>query len=287
MLLRIGVIAMSFSVMLALMVAVIVSLRDKPEEVVAAEPVASEPGPKSGPEPDPRDKMLDLPAPESGPQSEQPKQASDPELTPETEAASGQNSARSSVPDSGSTSEPASRIQPAEVAQEQNSLPLAGADWPVPSRNEIEQASKPRHYGWVPGAVLTLTVKSIGLHNAPVMGTDSQQALDNGVVHVPETSLPWTRSPHRNVYLAGHRLGWTGTGSRLIFYNLNKLQRGDEVVLKDRQDRRYRYRVSDVFVVGFDDRWVMGQVRGRDMVTLQTCTGPNFSQRLIVRADRV
>jgi len=30
----------------------------------------------------------------------------------------------------------------------------------------------------------------------------------------------------------------------------------------------------------------MGQVRGRDMVTLQTCTGPDFKKRLIVRADR-
>jgi LPXTG-site transpeptidase (sortase) family protein len=31
-----------------------------------------------------------------------------------------------------------------------------------------------------------------------------------------------------------------------------------------------------------------GQVRGRDMVTLQTCTPyPTFEKRLIVRADRV
>ena len=130
-------------------------------------------------------------------------------------------------------------------------------------------------------------MESIGLHNAPVMGNDGQQALDNGVVHVPETSMPWTRSPHRNVYLAGHRLGWPGTGSRLIFYNLNQLKSGDKITLRDRRDRRYRYRVSDMFVVGPDERWVMGQIRNRDMVTLQTCTGPNFSKRLIVRADRV
>ena len=32
----------------------------------------------------------------------------------------------------------------------------------------------------------------------------------------------------------------------------------------------------------------MGQVRGRDIVTLQTCTPyPTFEERLIVRADRV
>jgi sortase A len=32
----------------------------------------------------------------------------------------------------------------------------------------------------------------------------------------------------------------------------------------------------------------MGQVSGRDMVTLQTCTPiPRFDKRLIVRADRI
>jgi sortase A len=41
-------------------------------------------------------------------------------------------------------------------------------------------------------------------------------------------------------------------------------------------------------VVGPADTWVMGEVRGRDMVTLQTCTPiPTFEQRIIVRADRV
>lgn len=40
-------------------------------------------------------------------------------------------------------------------------------------------------------------------------------------------------------------------------------------------------------MVGPEESWVMGQLPGRDMVTLQTCTGPNFEKRLIVRADRV
>lgn len=50
---------------------------------------------------------------------------------------------------------------------------------------------------------------------------------------------------------------------------------------------RSRYRVSERFTVSPYDSWVMGQVRGRDMLTLQTCTGPNFEKRLIIRADRV
>jgi sortase A len=42
-----------------------------------------------------------------------------------------------------------------------------------------------------------------------------------------------------------------------------------------------------MFVVDPSESWVMGQIRGRDMVTLQTCTGPGYSERLIVRAERV
>ncbi|HEY6711693.1 MAG TPA: sortase, partial [Rubrobacter sp.] len=65
-------------------------------------------------------------------------------------------------------------------------------------------------------------------------------------------------------------------------------KRGDEVLLKDRVGRSYRYRVSEVLITDPNDVWVMGQVRGRDMVTLQTCTPyPTFQKRLIVRADRV
>jgi sortase A len=88
--------------------------------------------------------------------------------------------------------------------------------------------------------------------------------------------------------LAGHRLGWPGTKSHLVFYHLDKLARGDEIVLKDRDGKRYTYRVSEMFEVEPNDSWVMGKVRGRDMLTLQTCTPiPTWEKRLIVRADRV
>jgi sortase A len=74
----------------------------------------------------------------------------------------------------------------------------------------------------------------------------------------------------------------------MIFYNLDKLKRGDEVVLKDRAGNSYRYRVSEVLITDATDVWVMGQVRGRDMLTLQTCTPiPTFQKRLIVRADLI
>jgi sortase A len=167
-------------------------------------------------------------------------------------------------------------------------LPAAEADWPKPTQEQLKAASEPRHYDLQPGAIMGLTIPDIGIYNAPVFDSDGQWALTNGVRHVPETSLPWSETPQRNVYIEGHRIGWPGTGSHLVFYHLNKLSSGDEVVLKNRDGEDYRYRVSDVLKVNPDDVWVMGEVVGRDMVTLQTCTPiPTYEKRLIVRAERV
>ena len=173
-------------------------------------------------------------------------------------------------------------------AQEQPLPAAEDAGWPAPTQEELQGANQERHYELLPGAVMGLTIHSIGVYNAPVFDSDSQWALATGVAHVPETSLPWSQSAQRNVYLAGHRMGFRGTWSRMIFYNLDKLKEGDKVVLQDRTGRPYEYRVSETFLAEPADSWVMGQVRGRDMVTLQTCTPyPTFQKRLIVRADRV
>ena len=187
------------------------------------------------------------------------------------------------------SSEPELRPQRHQAPQQEK--PLPGAEqrgWAEPTQEELESANAARHYELLPGAIMGLTIRSMDLYNAPVFDSRSRWALANGVAHVPETSLPWSPTPQRNVYLAGHRMGYRGTWSRMIFYNLDKLREGDKVVLKDRQGRSYEYRVSETFLADPDDSWVMGQVRGRDMLTLQTCTPyPTFQKRLIVRADRV
>ena len=83
-------------------------------------------------------------------------------------------------------------------------------------------------------------------------------------------------------------MGYRGTWSRMIFYNLNELAVGDRVVITDHAGRTYEYQVSETFLADPTEVWVMGQVQGRDMVTLQTCTPiPTFEKRLIIRADRV
>src|SRR5829696_2713358 len=166
---------------------------------------------------------------------------------------------------------------------------LSAAGEPAPKSHELDRlASEPsRNFEPAPGAIMTLTIPEIGLHEAPVFPSADRGALNSGIAHVPETSLPWDDSSHRNVYLAGHHLGWPGTRGRLIFYRLDELEPGDEVLLKDDNGSLFHYRVSETFVVEPTDSWVMGEVRGRDMVSLQTCTLPDLDKRLIVRADRV
>ena len=47
-------------------------------------------------------------------------------------------------------------------------LPAAeNDDWPRPTPQEVRQASSARHYDMVPGAVMSLTIGAIGIHDAP------------------------------------------------------------------------------------------------------------------------
>ena len=221
-----------------------------------------EPQPRAEPRPEPQQEVHPEPKREPLPEPEPP---------PEPEAA----------PEARTNPDPSPEPGP-------RSLPAQEGDWPMPTREQVETTREPRRYDLPGGAALGLTIGSIGLYDVPVLRSNTQTALDNGVIHARGTSMPWSKTPERNVYLAGHRLGWPGTGSHLVFYRLGELSRGDEISLKSRDGRRYVYRVSDAFVVNPDDTWVMGRIGGRDMLTLQTCTPiPGFQKRLIVRAERV
>jgi sortase A len=172
---------------------------------------------------------------------------------------------------------------PAEEAAEEEV-----AAWQEPSEGEIEATAAPRRYEATPGSDMTLTIRELGVYGVPVVSSDASEYLDRGIVHDPDTHLPWNEAAQTNVYLAGHRLGYEGTTSRLVFYKLDTLREGDRVVLEDGNGTTYVYRVTEMFVVQPDDAWVKDPVRDRDIVTLQTCTPiPTFEDRLIVRADRV
>jgi len=107
---------------------------------------------------------------------------------------------------------------------DRQTLPLAENGYPLPTREQIQAANQPRRYKLPPGAIMSLSVPAIDLRHVPVLESTTEGALDQGVVHLPGTSMPWSDTPERNVYLAGHRLGWPDTGSHLVFYRLNELE---------------------------------------------------------------
>ena len=194
---------------------------------------------------------------------------------------------RQQKPETNSKSAPAKDVRSQSAPTTDLAPRLAATKWTRPSNTEIAATDKPRRFVPNDSTEMTLSVRAMGLYNVPVASSNSLDDLDKGLVRVPKTSLPWESGHQRNVYIAGHYLGQPDTQSRLVFYNLDELKTGDELVLKDDQGRPYKYRVSEKFATGPDDSWVMGQVRGRDMLTLQTCIPPDFGKRLVVRADRV
>lgn len=123
-------------------------------------------------------------------------------------------------------------------------------------------------------------VDGVPVNTAPA---SDEAALKRGVTRLTGTGLPWQRDP--NVYISGHRLGYPGTESFLVFRDLNRLESGDEVRLRDSEGRSYSYRVFDRRVVGPGDTSVTEPVEGRNIVSLQTCTLPDYRERLVVRAE--
>ena len=100
------------------------------------------------------------------------------------------------------------------------------------------------------------------------------------MVHVRGTGFPWQNAA--NVYIAGHRVGYPGTESNLVFWDLNKLRKGDEIFLTDADGTRYTYEVFEKRVISPHTVSIMRAPKGKNIVSLQTCTLPDYSHRLIV-----
>jgi sortase A len=142
-----------------------------------------------------------------------------------------------------------------------------------------------------------MSIPKLGISRAIV--ADGEAGLELGAMHLAGTGYPWL--PGSNTFIAGHRVGFPGTGSDRIFYSLPSMGQGDEIILEDSVGQVYTYRVSEVFAVSPYDMGVIEPV-GRDVVTLQVCTetpddwwtiGPGLmeggptSGRLMVRGDLV
>lgn len=116
-------------------------------------------------------------------------------------------------------------------------------------------------------------------------GNDEEKLKNYAAIHLEGTNYPWEKGS--NVYIAGHRLGYPETSSFLAFYDLDNLEKGDVVIVADADGTEYTYEVYQETIVGPFDLSVTEPVEGKDVLTLQTCTLPDYSQRLIVQAEKV
>ncbi len=136
---------------------------------------------------------------------------------------------------------------------------------------------------------LKVTVPKLArVEDAPVPdaeGDDEDKLKNYAAIHLQGTGFPWQEEA--NVYIAGHRLGYPGYPSFLAFYDLDNLEKGDEITVTDADGEVYVYRVSREFVASPTDLSVTEPVEGKDVLTLQTCTLPDYSQRLVVQAEKV
>ncbi len=125
-------------------------------------------------------------------------------------------------------------------------------------------------------------VEDLPVYDAP---WDDETALDASAAHLDTTGFPWQEGA--NVYIVGHRMGFPGTKSFLVFYDQDQLENGDEVFLTDADGTRYTYKVYESFIADPTETWVTEPVPGKSIVTLQTCTLPDYTQRIVTRAELV
>ena len=163
---------------------------------------------------------------------------------------------------------------------------------------EKESASSSASASSSPAAVpadsyMTLTVPAMGIADIPVVEGTTEASLSQGAGHYIGSGYPWI--PGSNTYIAGHRLGYPGTPSDHVFWNLPNLVQGDEIYLTDTNGHTYTYTVSEILEVPINDLSVTGPT-GASTVSLQTCIedygdywtpGPNWTVRYIVRGTMV
>jgi sortase A len=168
---------------------------------------------------------------------------------------------------------------------------------PVPDKvSESKSASTSGNASPAPapaGTAMTLSVPAMGISDIPVVEGTSEASLSQGAGHVPGTGYPWI--PGSNTYIAGHRIGYPGTPSDHVFWNLPKLSQGDRILLTDSNGTTYTYAVSRISEVPPTDLSVTAPT-GSDVVSLQTCIedygdywtpGPNWLVRYVVQAERI
>ncbi|WP_241487329.1 class C sortase [Bifidobacterium breve] len=114
----------------------------------------------------------------------------------------------------------------------------------------------------------------------PIMHGAGQDVLEHAAGHLAGTSLPVGGRNTRAV-ITGH----SNLKGATLFTRLGELEKGDPFYIKV-MGNTMAYRVSDIRIVAPTDTKALRIRKGRDEVTLLTCTGQGNTLRLLVTGER-
>lgn len=130
------------------------------------------------------------------------------------------------------------------------------------------------------GIMGTIVIPKINVE-IPIYHGTGEKELQTGVGHMEGTSLP-VGGTSSHCVLSAHR----GLPSAKLFTDLDKMKEGDMFFIHV-LDKTLAYKVDAIFTVKPDETQNLSLVKGKDYVTLLTCTpyGVN-THRLLVRGIR-
>ena len=125
----------------------------------------------------------------------------------------------------------------------------------------------------------SINIPKLGLE-LPIYTGPTVENLERGIAHVEGTSLPVGGVDTHSV-LAGHH----GRVTNEWFTHIDQLSEGDLFYIRSKE-QLLTYKVISLKVIDPEDDSDLRIVKGRDLVTLYTCT-PSRLQRVIVTGERV
>lgn len=130
------------------------------------------------------------------------------------------------------------------------------------------------------GQIGTINIPSINCR-LPIYHGSSEDMLTKGAVHLAGTAFPIGGSSTRSV-ISAH----TAFPGRIFFDKLTEVNIGDEFSVTVLGDTLY-YRVIDIDVVLPDETEYLMPEKGKDLITLVTCTPYSINtHRLLVTGER-
>ena len=116
----------------------------------------------------------------------------------------------------------------------------------------------------------------------PIYHTSSEKVLEKGIGHLETTALP-IGGVGNNPILTGHR----GLPQAELFTRLDEVKKGNIIYIHV-LNKHLSYEVDSIKVIKPDDVGTLKAIKGRDMITLITCTPYGINtHRLIIQGKRV